>query len=76
MPNLQVKDVPDDVYAELRRRAALSHSSLRDYVLRLLRRDQEVPPRQEWLARVAALAPVHAAGPAAEDLASIREERS
>ncbi len=52
MPHLQVKNVPDDTYAELRRRAAAEGTTIRDYVLRVLRRDLERPPLQEWLERV------------------------
>jgi plasmid stability protein len=52
MVNLQIRDVPDDIHAELRRRARASGRSLREYVLELLRADQALPTREEWLARV------------------------
>jgi hypothetical protein len=35
MASLQVKDVPEDLHRELRRRADLDGLSIRDYLLRL-----------------------------------------
>ncbi|MGQ0826550.1 MAG: FitA-like ribbon-helix-helix domain-containing protein [Actinomycetota bacterium] len=32
MPSVQIKDVPADVHAELRRRAAEAHQSLQEYL--------------------------------------------
>jgi antitoxin FitA len=32
MPSVQIKDVPDDVHEVLRRRAALAHQSLQEYL--------------------------------------------
>ncbi|MGY1833182.1 FitA-like ribbon-helix-helix domain-containing protein [Geodermatophilus sp. SYSU D01180] len=52
---LQVRNVPDDLHAELRRRAAAAGMSLSDYVLRELRRVGERSPMAEALARSAAL---------------------
>lgn len=49
MANLQVKNVPEDIHAELRRRAELRGVTLREYVLDLLRRDQARPSKEEWL---------------------------
>ncbi|MGH2140757.1 FitA-like ribbon-helix-helix domain-containing protein, partial [Enterococcus faecalis] len=50
---LQVRNVPDDLHAELRRRAAAAGMSLSDYVLRELRRVGERSPMAEVLARSA-----------------------
>lgn len=58
MGNLQVKNVPEDVHAELRRRADARGVTLRDYVLDLLRRETRRPDLDEWLDRVAADPPV------------------
>jgi antitoxin FitA len=33
MPSVQIKDVPDEVHAVLRRRAALNGQSLQEYLL-------------------------------------------
>jgi len=51
---LQVRNVPDDVHAELRRRAAGAGMSLSDYVLGELRRVTERSPMAEVFARSAA----------------------
>jgi antitoxin FitA len=50
---LQVRNVPDDVHAELRRRAAVAGVSLSEYVLRELERIAARPPVAEVLARSA-----------------------
>ena len=51
---LQVRNVPDDVHAELRRRAQAAGVSLSDYVLHELERVAARPPIEEVLARSAA----------------------
>lgn len=58
MATLQVKDVPDDLHRELRRRADMDGLSIRDYLLRLIRNDQQRPPATEWLARLRRLEPL------------------
>lgn len=75
MGNLQIKDVPNELHAELRRRAEEQGRSVRDYVLDLLRRDQQRPTRQEWLGRVRQLAPTDLGAPVVESLHEDREER-
>ncbi len=50
---LQVRNVPDDVHAELRRRARAAGVSLSEYVLRELERLATRPPIEEVLARSA-----------------------
>jgi plasmid stability protein len=50
---LQVRNVPDDVHAELRRRAQAAGVSLSEYVLRELERIAARPPIEEVLARSA-----------------------
>ncbi len=52
MPNMQVKNVPDDVHAALRRRAALDGKSLQDYLLGRLAEDALTPTLDEVLDRV------------------------
>jgi plasmid stability protein len=51
---LQVRNVPDDVHAELRRRAQAAGVSLSEYLLRELERIAARPPIEEVLARSAA----------------------
>ena len=52
---LQVRNVPDELHTELRRRAAAAGMSLSDYVLRELRRVGERSPAAEVLARSASV---------------------
>jgi antitoxin FitA len=69
---LQVRNVPDELHAELRRRAAQAGMSLSDYVLRELRRIAERSPMAEVFARSAALRiPL----PMDEVVEGIRDER-
>lgn len=75
MGNLQIKDLPDELHGELRRRARVEGVTIREYVLDLLRRDQERPTRSEWLQRVRQLVPVDLAEPASEFLRHDRDER-
>lgn len=49
MATLQVKRLPDDVYAALKRRAAEQGVSLSDLVTRILRRDLAYPSLPQWL---------------------------
>lgn len=50
---LQVRNVPDDVHAELRRRAAASGMSLSDFALQELERLARRPSMADLLDRVA-----------------------
>ena len=51
MPSIQVKDVPDDVHAILRRRAAAAGQSLQEYLLAHLAHDALTPTLDELLDR-------------------------
>lgn len=51
MPSIQVKDVPHDVHATLRRRAAASGMSLQEYLLARLADDANTPTLDEVLER-------------------------
>jgi hypothetical protein len=75
MANLQVKNVPDDVYAELRRRAELDDMTIRDYVLRLIKRDQERMAGKDWERKLLELEPVEVTWDVAESIREDREER-
>jgi plasmid stability protein len=55
MASLQIKNVPDEMHIELRRRAGQRGITVRDYMLDLLRSDQRLPSKQDWLAGVAKL---------------------
>ena len=52
MPSVQVKNVPAEVHAELRRRANRKGVSLQDYVLQLLVRDTAHPSIDEVFDRI------------------------
>lgn len=73
MGNIQLKGVTDEVHAELRRRARAEGMTIRDYVLRLIERDQERPSKEEWLRRVQQLAPRPVG--TLQDLLADREDR-
>lgn len=51
MPSIQVKDVPDEVHATLRRRAAIAGQSLQEYLLARLVEDAQTPTLDELLDR-------------------------
>ena len=51
MPSIQVKDVPDDVHATLRSRAAAAGMSLQEYLLARLVEDAHTPTLDEVLDR-------------------------
>ena len=53
MPSIQVKDVPDDVHATLRRRAAAAGQALQEYLLARLVEDAHTPTLDELLERAA-----------------------
>lgn len=51
MPNIQVKNVPEETHAVLRERAAAAHQSLQEYLLARLIRDAQQPTLEEVLER-------------------------
>lgn len=52
MPNVQIKDVPDDVHLVLRRRALEAGQSLQEYLLARLTEEASRPTLEEALRRV------------------------
>lgn len=80
MAILQIRDLPDDLYAELRREAERSHRSIAQQAIVELRKAQglDVSARHAALARLRAAPPVLRMGtkgvPTPEEL--IREDRS
>jgi hypothetical protein len=75
MSNIQLKNVPEAVHAELRRRAKLRGTTIRDYVLDLIERDQETVPYEEWIEEVRSWPPLDLPESPAEAVRAIREER-
>jgi antitoxin FitA len=51
MPSVQIKDVPDEVHAVLRQRAAAAHQSLQEYLLSRLIAEASHPTLDEVLDR-------------------------
>lgn len=51
MPSVQIKDVPEEVHAVLRRRAALAHQSLQEYMRSWLIAETSKPTLDEVLER-------------------------
>lgn len=51
MPSVQIKDVPEDTHAVLRRRAAAAHQSLQEYLLARLIDEASQPTLDEVLDR-------------------------
>jgi antitoxin FitA len=51
VPSVQIKDVPDETHAVLRRRAALAHQSLQEYLLARLVEEASTPSLDEVLER-------------------------
>ena len=70
---LQVRHVPADVHATLRRRAAAEGKSLQEYLLALLTAQASKPTRKEVLDRAARRASARVGFQEAADL--LREER-
>ena len=54
MPSVQIKDVPDDVHAVLRQRAAAAHQSLQEYLRSRLIAEASRPTLDEVLDRAGA----------------------
>jgi len=53
MPSVQIKDVPEETHAVLRRRAASAHQSLQEYLLTRLITEASRPTMDEVLDRAA-----------------------
>lgn len=51
MPSIQIKDVPEETHAVLRRRAADAHQSLQEYLRSRLIEEAATPTLDEVLAR-------------------------
>jgi hypothetical protein len=51
MPSVQIKDVPEATHAVLRRRAAMAHQSLQEYLLAKLIEEASTPSLDEVLDR-------------------------
>lgn len=74
MPSIQIKDVPDDTHAVLKRRAAAARQSLQEYLLALLVQEASRPTLDEVLDRAGARAGGSVSFEAA--VAALRDDRA
>lgn len=74
MANLQIKNVPEELHEELRRRAKLRRMTVRDYVLELIERDSVRMTMQEWFEKMGSR-PIDSDLTQEEIVQLIREER-
>ncbi len=63
-----IRDLPDEVHAELTRRAAANDMSLRAYLREVLTEHVTVPSMRDWLDRLRQLGPAFADGPTGSEL--------
>jgi plasmid stability protein len=63
-----IRDLPDEVHAELARRAAARDMSLRAYLREVLSDHVAVPSMDDWLRRVRDLGAVRPVGPTGPEL--------
>jgi len=70
---IQVRNVPDRLHRELKRRAKLHGQTLTDYIQTILEREIRKPDRRDVLKRILSREPVDLGGVTAAEL--IREER-
>jgi antitoxin FitA len=74
MPSVQIKDVPEQTHAVLRRRAAAAHQSLQEYLRARLVEEASHPTVDEVLARAGGRAGGSASF--AETAAAVRDDRA
>lgn len=72
---IQVRNVPDDLHAELVRRARARGQTLSDHLHELLAREVARPPAEEVFAQVARLSPTNLAASATTLLEETRGSR-
>jgi plasmid stability protein len=74
MPSIQIKDVPEETHAVLRRRAAAAHKSLQEYLRSRLIEEASAPTLDEVLDRAGGRAGGSVPFSAAVD--ALREDRA
>lgn len=73
MPSVQIKDVPEETHAVLRRRAAAAHQSLQEYLLARLIAEASQPTLDEVLDRAGGRS--GGTVPLADAVAAVRDAR-
>ena len=74
MPSIQIKDVPEETHAVLRRRAAIAHQSLQEYLRSRLIEEASAPTLDEVLDRAGGRAGGSVSFTAAAE--TLREDRA
>lgn len=74
MPNIQIKDVPEETHAVLRQRAAAARQSLQEYLRARLIREAQQPTLDEVLERAGGR--TGGALPLADAVSALRLERA
>jgi plasmid stability protein len=72
---IQVRNVPPELHAELKRRATLRGQTLTAYVQGVLEREVETMDVKEWLETTLELEPTELDEPVADTIRRAREER-
>jgi plasmid stability protein len=72
---IQIRNVPDDLHAQLKRRAAESGRTLSDYLLDEIREYATRPTMREWLAEAETWEPIELDESPAEAIRAERERR-
>jgi plasmid stability protein len=76
VPNVQIRNVPDDVHRRLKERAAGNGQSLNEYMLEQMREIARLPTIAEMTERLRARSSTPYDGPSAAEIAAIvREDR-
>jgi len=75
MPNLQIRNVPEDVHRRLKARAAREGRSLSEFALAELRKSLERPTDAELMERVRSRTPVIVPESSAEAVRAGRDSR-
>lgn len=73
MPNIQVRNVPEELHRTLKAKAALEGISLSAFLLSELEMIAERPTRREFLQRLRTREPVHLGQTAVEIIRELRE---
>jgi len=74
MGDMLIRDVPEEVHAELKRRAEAAGTSLQSYARRILLAEAARPSLDDWFRQLDALPPVRTSMTGAEAVQAARDE--
>ncbi len=75
MGAIQIKNVPEELHAAIRSRAAEEGRTVSEYVLDLIKRDLRTPTMRQWLARVQSREPVEPVEPSIDTVELLHQLR-